>query len=105
MMKTYSCYICDKVFKNSRSLASHNYKFHSSTPSTTMKELYNFKDDISVLSEVSAISKIPSKSKVMIDETLTELKTLMKNLEQNVESQENEIRDLNSKVFLLDYKN
>ncbi len=69
-----------------------------------MRELHNFKDDISVLSEVSAISKIPSKSKVMIDEKLTELKTLMKNLEQNVESQENKIRDLNSKVFLLDYR-
>ncbi len=104
MMKTYSCYTCNKVFKNSRSLASHNYKFHSSTPSTPMSELHSFKDDDSVQSKDSPISQTQSKSKVLIDETLTELKNLMKNLERNVESQENKIRDLNSQVFLLDYR-
>ena len=104
MMKTYSCYTCDKVFKNSRSLASHNYKFHSSTPSTPLTRLHNFKDDISVLSKDSSISKNSSGSKVMLDDTIAELKSLMKNLERNVESQENKIRDLSSQVFMLDYR-
>ena len=44
MTHIYTCSICDSEFKNSRSLYSHNYKYHPNTSkSTTGRELYSNK--------------------------------------------------------------
>ena len=98
-MKTYSCYACDKEFKTSRSLASHNYKFHSSTQSTPRKHVQNFKDDASNISEDNSFTKTTLPDGATIVETLVELKALMRSLQQKVEFQEEKVEDLDNHLL------
>ena len=98
-MKTYSCYTCDKEFKTSRSLASHNYKFHSTSKSTPRKHVQNFKDDVSNISEADSITKITPPDGATIAETLVELKALMRSLQQKVEFQEEKVEELDNHLL------
>lgn len=97
-MKTYSCYSCDKEFKNSRSLASHNYKFHSSAQSQATRQVNDFKDDDTSLRESISTAKVTKPGAATISETLVELKALIGSLQKEVQRQEDKIEDLDNHV-------
>ena len=94
-MYSYTCHHCHKDFKNSRSLASHNYKFHSDMNSST-KNRPSF-DTISVNSDSGSVS-----SKTSVSLALRELKELMKDMQQRNEVQDNKLRDLDCKIFSIE---
>ena len=89
------------MFKNSRSLASHNYKFHPSTPSTPRRYVHDFKDDTSGLSEDTdnSIAKITPPDGATIVETLDELKGLIRSLKRKVEFQEDKVEELDNQML------
>ncbi len=97
-MNAYSCYICEKTFKNSRSLGTHNYKFHSSTTNTPRNPVHD-KHATSVQSEYSPSAKTTSINGAVVRETLDELKTIMKSLKQRVDVQKEKVRELDSQMF------
>ena len=94
-MYSYTCHHCHKHFKNSRSLASHNYKFHSDINSSS-KDRPNF-DTISVDSNRGSVS-----SRTPVSLALRELKELMKDLQQRNEIQDGKLRDLDCKIFSIE---
>ena len=97
-MYSYTCHHCHKDFKNSRSLASHNYKFHSDMNSST-KNRPSF-DTISVNSDSGSVS-----SRTSVSLALRELKELMKDMQQRNEIQDNKLRDLDCKIFSIECLN
>ena len=96
-MYSYTCHHCHKDFKNSRSLASHNYKFHSDMNSSS-KDRPSF-DTISVNSDIGSVS---SRSRTSVSLALRELKELMKDMQQRNEIQDGKLRDLDCKVFSIE---
>ena len=98
-MKTYTCFSCEKDFKNSRSLASHNFKFHSSAKSTANTHVHNFKDGDSSLSKVSSSAEFTKSGGATIRETLIELKALIGSLQRRVKLQEDKVDDLDNHVL------
>ena len=99
-MKTYSCYICDKTFKNSRSLGTHNYKFHSSTSTSSIPRSHlQDKYDASIQSEGSSNAKTTSTDRVVIEDTLNELKAVMKSLKQQVDVEEEKVKEFDNQLF------
>ena len=94
-MYSYTCHHCHKDFKNSRSLASHNYKFHSDINSSS-KDRPSF-DTISVDSNRGSVS-----SRTPVSLALRELKELMKDLQQRNEIQDGKLRDLDCKIFSIE---
>ena len=94
-MYSYTCHHCHKDFKNSRSLASHNYKFHSDMNSSS-KDRPSF-DTISVNSDSGSVS-----SRTSVSLALRELKELMKDLQQRNEIQDSKLRDLDCKIFSIE---
>ena len=94
-MYSYTCHHCHKDFKNSRSLASHNYKFHSDMNSST-KNRPSF-DTISVNSDSGSVS-----SRTSVSLALRELKELMKDMQQRNEIQDSKLRDLDCKIFSIE---
>ena len=96
-MYSYTCHHCHKDFKNSRSLASHNYKFHSDMNSSS-KDRSSF-DTISVNSDIGSVS---SRSRTSVSLALRELKELMKDMQQRNEVQDDKLRDLDCKIFSIE---
>ena len=96
-MYSYTCHHCHKDFKNSRSLASHNYKFHSDM-NTSSKDRPSF-DTISINSDIGSVS---SRSRTSVSLALRELKELMKDMQQRNEIQDGKLRDLDCKVFSIE---
>ena len=94
-MYSYTCHHCHKDFKNSRSLASHNYKFHSDMNSSS-KDRPSF-DTISVNSDSGSVS-----SRTSVSLALRELKELMKDMQQRNEIQDSKLRDLDCKIFSIE---
>ena len=94
-MYSYTCHHCHKDFKNSRSLASHNYKFHSDMNSSS-KDRPSF-DTISVNSDSGSVS-----SRTSVSLALRELKELMKDMQQRNEIQDSRLRDLDCKIFSIE---
>ena len=94
-MYSYTCHHCHKDFKNSRSLASHNYKFHSDINSSS-KDRPSF-DTISVNSDSGSVS-----SRTSVSLALRELKELMKDMQQRNEIQDSKLRDLDCKIFSIE---
>ena len=94
-MYSYTCHHCHKDFKNSRSLASHNYKFHSDMNSSS-KDRPSF-DTISVNSDSGSVS-----SRTSVSLALRELKELMKDMQQRNEIQDSKLKDLDSKIFSIE---
>ena len=94
-MKTYSCYGCGKEFKNSRSLASHNYKFHSSAQSPTKSRV---NDNETSSSEDSSTATGTKSGTATITETLVELKALIGSLQKKIALQEDKVEDLDNHV-------
>ena len=94
-MYSYTCHHCHKDFKNSRSLASHNYKFHSDMNSSS-KDRPSF-DTISVDSDSGSVS-----SRTSVSLALRELKKLMKDMQQRNEIQDSKLRDLDCKIFSIE---
>ena len=94
-MYSYTCHHCHKDFKNSRSLASHNYKFHSDMNSSS-KDRPSF-DTISVNSDSGSVS-----SRTSVSLALRELKELMKDIQQRNEIQDSKLRDLDCKIFSIE---
>ena len=94
-MYSYTCHYCHKDFKNSRSLASHNYKFHSDINSSS-KDRPSF-DTISVNSDSGSVS-----SRTSVSLALRELKELMKDMQQRNEIQDSKLRDLDCKIFSIE---
>ena len=94
-MYSYTCHHCHKDFKNSRSLASHNYKFHSDMNSSS-KDRPSF-DTISVNSDSGSVS-----SRTSVSLALRELKELMKDMQQKNEIQDSKLRDLDCKIFSIE---
>ena len=94
-MYSYTCHHCHKDFKNSRSLASHNYKFHSDMNSSS-KDHPSF-DTISVNSDSGSVS-----SRTSVSLALRELKELMKDMQQRNEIQDSKLRDLDCKIFSIE---
>ena len=99
-MKTYSCYICDKTFKNSRSLGTHNYKFHSSTSTSSIPRSHlQGRYDASIQNEGSSSATTTSTDRVVIGDTLNELKAVMKSLKQQVDVQEEKVKEFDNQLF------
>ena len=94
-MYSYTCHHCHKDFKNSRSLASHNYKFHSDMNSSS-KDRPSF-DTISVNSDSGSVS-----SRTSVSLALRELKELMKDMQQRNEIQDSKLKDLDCKIFSIE---
>ena len=94
-MYSNTCHHCHKDFKNSRSLASHNYKFHSDMNSSS-KDRPSF-DTISVNSDSGSVS-----SRTSVSLALRELKELMKDMQQRNEIQDSKLRDLDCKIFSIE---
>ena len=97
-MKTYSCYTCTKEFKTSRSLASHNFKFHSSKNSVSSEQ--SLKTDSSNLCNISS-NRLQGVNGETMSESLVELKTLFGRLNRNFEIQQEKVEDLDKKVLQL----
>ena len=94
-MYSFTCHHCHKDFKNSRSLASHNYKFHSDMNSSS-KDRPSF-DTISVNSDSGSVS-----SRTSVSLALREMKELMKDMQQRNEIQDSKLRDLDCKIFSIE---
>ena len=97
-LKTYSCEPCHKLFKSSRSLASHNYKFHPMSKSVMRKQIKDPKDVVSEVAKKHSADISPQSYCTSIAETLDELKKLIRSLQQKSERQEDKIRELDNHI-------
>ena len=98
MVYSHTCNHCNKSFKTSRSLASHKYKFHSDTRSVN-KDHRNL-DNLSINSDIESVS-VTSETSVSL--ALRELKDLMKIVQQRNDKQEDKLRELDAKIFSMEY--
>ena len=95
-MKTYSCEPCHKLFKNARSLASHNYKFHPMSKSAMRKQIKDPKDIVSGVTKEYSADSLPQSYCPSIAKTLDELKKLIRTLQQKIKDQEDKIEELDN---------
>ena len=79
-------------------MASHKYKFHSDTRSVN-KDRRNL-DNLSINSDIESVS-VTSETSVSL--ALRELKDLMKNVQQRNDKQDDKLRELDAKIFSLEY--
>ena len=80
-------------------MASHKYKFHSDTRSVNIKDHRNL-DNLSINSDIESVS-VTSETSVSL--ALRELKDLMKNVQQRNDKQDDKLRELDAKIFSLEY--
>ena len=97
-MKTFSCEPCHTLFKNSRSLASHNYKFHPMSKSVMRKQIKDSKDIVSEVTQEHSADSLPQSYCASIAKTLDELKKIIRSLQQKTEHQEDKIKELDNHI-------
>ena len=97
-LKTYSCEPCHKLFKSSRSLASHNYKFHPMSKSVMRKQIKDSKDIVSEVTQEHSADSLPQSYCASIAKTLDELKKIIRSLQQKTEHQEDKIKELDNHI-------
>lgn len=126
MSKSHICYSCDKKFKNSRSLATHNNKFHTKKDFDTTASFSNDRCEFSSskthdhnpetqvteedldfenikrgsLFSESSVSSLVQEASIKL--ALDELKDIIRDLETKTIIQDQKLRDLDCSIFRLE---